>query len=298
MVNRGGGVKSIHCKVIDFSNKEEDTAMKVLGRRTMLVVELIINVCDSMGANVINTVCEKIAPFIQQITGGRIGLRIMSNLCTYRRAGSSFRISCSKLTTDKLKGDLFSRYILEAYLFALGDQYRATTHNKGIMNGIGAVAVATGQDWRAIESAAHSFASIGGYKPLTKYRIVYEEGVEFLEGSIEMPISVGTRGGAIHSNPLYIQNLDLLGSPSSSQLAEIMMSVGLAQNFAALRALTQDGIQKGHMQLHARNIAISAGIPIDLLEEAVKYMTEKNDISVDAARQFILNNNDKVCSLI
>jgi degradative hydroxymethylglutaryl-CoA reductase len=300
MVNRGGGVISINCKIVDFSQKEDKLALakETLMRSSMLVVELVINVCDSMGANVVNTVCEKIAPTFHSISGGRIGLRIMSNLCIHRRAGARFHLPCSALDSEKVSGEAHCKLIMEAFLFATGDPFRAATHNKGIMNGISAVAVATGQDWRAIEAAAHSFASLGGYQPLTRYAITKDSsGKTNFEGSIEMPVSVGTRGGAIHSNPLYIQNLSLLKNPSSSQLAEIMMSVGLAQNFAALKALSLEGIQKGHMKLHARNIAISAGIPLDHIEEAVKYLVDSKDISVDKARQFILNNKGRLGSI-
>lgn len=298
MVHRGGGVVNIVAKVIRFEGDEKELAEATLLRPDMLVVEVIVNVCDSMGANVVNTVCEKIGPAIQAVCGGRIGLRILSNLCIYRKAGAEFKVPCHKLTNAKLEGRQFAQLLMEAYLFAVGDVFRATTHNKGIMNGIDAVALATGQDWRAVESGAHAFASIGRYKPLTMYRIVKDsDGVEYLQGRLEIPISVGTRGGATHSNPLYIQNLQLLRNPTSSQLAEIMVCVGLAQNFAALRALSQEGIQKGHMKLHARNIAISAGIPLDRIEDAVRYLIESNDISVDRARQFILENKGKLGNL-
>jgi degradative hydroxymethylglutaryl-CoA reductase len=298
MIHRGGGVVNLLAKVIRFDNDFKELAESTLNRSDMLVVELIINVCDSMGANAVNTVCEKIAPTIQEVCGGRVGLRILSNLCIYRKAGAEFRIPCQKLSNARFSGNHAARLLMEAYLFAVGDIFRAATHNKGIMNGVDAVALATGQDWRAVESAAHSFASIGKYKPLTTYRIVEDkEGIQTLVGRLEMPLSVGTRGGATHSNPLYIQNLELLKNPTSSQLAEIMVCVGLAQNFAALRALSQEGIQKGHMKLHARNIAISAGIPLDRIEDAVKYLIDSKDISEDRARQFILENKGKLGNL-
>lgn len=298
MVNRGGGVVNILLKVIRFHPELKELAESTLKRSDMLVVELLINVCDSMGANVVNSVCEKISPMIQEVSQGRVGLRILSNLCIYRKAGAEFQIPCEKLRNSRYSGVESARLLLEAYLFAAGDVFRAATHNKGIMNGVDAVALATGQDWRAVESAAHSFASIGHYKPLTTYRILQDkEGVHKLIGRLEMPLSVGTRGGVTHSNPLYIQNLELLKNPTSSHLAEIMVCVGLAQNFAALRALSQEGIQKGHMKLHARNIAISAGIPLDRIEDAVKYLIDSKDISEDRARQFILENKGKLGNL-
>lgn len=173
---------------------------------------------------------------------------------------------------------------MEAYQFADSDQYRATTHNKGIMNGIDAVAVATGQDWRAIESAAHSYASIGGrYSPLTKYYI--KNGV--LHGSIEMPISVGTKGGATRANPSYSNTLKILGYPNAVDLAQIMLSVGLAQNLAALRALSIEGIQRGHMNLHARNVAISADVPTEWITDCVSFMKVRNRINEKAAITYL-----------
>jgi hydroxymethylglutaryl-CoA synthase len=174
--------------------------------------------------------------------------------------------------------------IIEAQRFAELDQYRATTHNKGIMNGIDAVAVALGQDWRAIEAAAHSYASIGQrYMPLTRYRV--REGN--FEGRIEMPLSVGTKGGAIETNPSYINTHQILGFPSSQDLAHIMAAVGLAQNLAAIRALSTEGIQRGHMNLHARNVAMQAGVPQDLVPEVVEFMKLRNKINVKAAQHYM-----------
>jgi hydroxymethylglutaryl-CoA synthase len=170
--------------------------------------------------------------------------------------------------------------MIMAQKFAEMDQYRATTHNKGIMNGVDAVALAMGQDWRAVESAAHSYCSIGGqYKPLTKYWI---EGSKFC-GSLEMPISVGTKGGAIQSSPIYSNTMKILGYPTSSELACIMVSVGLSQNFAAIRALSVEGIQKGHMNLHARNVAIQAGIEPELIDQTVNFMKQRNQINIKYA---------------
>ena len=187
----------------------------------------MVNVKDSMGANVVNTIAEHTAPFIEEkiLKQGRVGIRILSNLCTERMTMVQFQIPVEKMAWKNASGQSVAEKIVEAYQFADSDQYRATTHNKGIMNGIDAVAVATGQDWRAIESAAHSYASIGGrYSPLTKYHI--KNGV--LHGSIEMPISVGTKGGAIKSNPSYSNTLKILGYPNAVDLAQIMLSVGLS----------------------------------------------------------------------
>jgi degradative hydroxymethylglutaryl-CoA reductase len=298
MVHRGGGVKSVETKVVRLAAEDIARVSGITALREMLVVEISVDVCDAMGANSVNNICEKMAPEIEIITGGRIGLKIMSNLCLQRRAGASFKIPISRLSIGKVEGVEFAKRILEAYYFAKGDIIRATTHNKGIMNGIGAVALATGQDWRAVEASAHAFASLGGYKPLTEYSVQQDGQLgPCLHGSIEIPISVGTKGGAIYSNPLYIQNMEILRNPSSKQLAEIMVSVGLAQNFGALKALVIEGIQKGHMKLHARNIAISAGVPVEHIDEAVQYLIQRDDISVNAAREFIVKNRDKCSNL-
>ena len=249
MVARGGGV--------------EDLRFRQLADR-ILVVELFVNVKESMGANVINSIAEFTGPYIQDdiLKQGRVGIKILSNLCTERMTLSEFEIPVEKLAWKSASGREVAERVVEAQQFAEHDQYRATTHNKGIMNGIDAVAVALGQDWRAIESAAHSYASIGGaYGPLTKYWIKDD----IFHGQIEMPISVGSQGGAIKSNPSYMNTLKILGYPNATELAHIMLSVGLAQNFAALRALSIEGIQRGHMNLHSRNVAIRAGIPTELI---------------------------------
>jgi degradative hydroxymethylglutaryl-CoA reductase len=203
MVKRGGGV--------------EDARFKVLGEEEILVVELLVNVCDSMGANVINTIAEYTAPFVADILQqGRVSLRILSNLCTERMTMVEFEIPVEQLAWKNTPGKVVAKRVLEAQRFAELDQYRATTHNKGVMNGMDAVAVALGQDWRAIESAAHSYACISGrYLPLTTYEI---RGDTF-HGRIEVPISVGSKGGAIASNPSYQNTLMLLGDPNAETLA-------------------------------------------------------------------------------
>lgn len=294
MVKRGGGVIDIQVRSVEPS-ESLDFGDRFSESSQFLVVLLSVNVCDSMGANLVNTICEGIAPILGELTGARPGLRILSNLCMHRKASARFYLPISKMSHKGFSGALVAKRIVEAYIFAKSDSLRAVTHNKGVLNGIDAVALATGQDWRAIEAAAHSWASLIGnskYGPLTHYRIIVDPktGEGFLEGSIEMPISVGTRGGAIHSNPLYTQNLELLGNPTSSELAEIILSVGLAQNFGALRALSLEGIQKGHMRLHARNIAISAGVPLDMIQKTVEYMIDKHSITVEAAREFLIKS--------
>lgn len=295
MVKRGGGVVQLSTKVVMLDQNDENLASIILKRNSMLVIELGIHVCDSMGANLVNTVCERIAPTIDEISGGRSALKILSNLCVYRKAISKFEIPVKKMGYKGHPGQLVAKRILEAYLFAKADLFRAVTHNKGVMNGIDAVALATGQDWRAIESAAHSaavhFNKNGGYSPITKYGLdLSKKGELLFKGEIEIPISVGTRGGVIHTNPLYSQNLNMLNNPNSRELAEIMVSVGLAQNFAALKALAIEGIQKGHMKLHARNLAISAGVPIRLIDKCIEFMKARDSISVETAREFLISS--------
>ena len=254
MATRGGGVINIEPRIVNQRNPT------LTSSSDFLVVHIHMNVCDAMGANAINTVSEGLAPHLAKITSGRIGLRILSNMCLERRAATSFRIPFSHLAWKGLDGAIVAQRIVEAYEFAESDPFRAVTHNKGIMNGIDAVAIATGQDWRAIEAAAHAYACRHGYYgSITSYTI---DG-DALVGTLEMPIAVGTVGGSLKAHPMYKTNLKMLGSPNSQQLAQIIASVGLAQNFAALRALATEGIQKGHMQLHARKyrndpIAIAA----------------------------------------
>ena len=295
MVKRGGGVKNIHPKLVNTTTSNLNLSKIGMQENTkMLIVELHIDVCDSMGANLVNTVCEKISPYLERLTASRAALRILTNLCYLRRARASFEIPIAKMGVKKLSGLQVTRRIMEAYLFASSDHLRAVTHNKGVMNGISAVALATGQDWRAVEAAAHSFAGSydpnGKYSPMTKYSIVEsaEDSGMCLRGEIEIPISVGTRGGVIHTNSLYSQNLKILGNPDSRKLAEIMVAVGLAQNFAALKALALEGIQKGHMRLHSRNLAISAGVPLESVDRCVEYMEQKNAHSVEAAKEFLI----------
>ncbi|KAF9565012.1 hypothetical protein EC968_004272 [Mortierella alpina] len=280
----------------------------------MLVVHLHIDVGDAMGANCANTVAEGIAPFLSKMSGGRVGVRILSNLNVDRIAKS-------------LPGKDVVVRILEAFEWAELDPYRAATHNKGIMNGIDAVALAAGQDWRAIEAGAHAWASGAGtysdrsthackrkattdtndihdqihrgdsYKPLTRYWIEEDDtrlrqgfkGQDALVfcGELEMPIMVGTKGGVLSTNPVHAFTLGVMRYPDSKQLAMAMVTVGLAQNFAALRALVTEGIQRGHMALHARNIAISAGTPPASVDEVTAHMIDTGKIRLGAARSYI-----------
>ena len=267
LVKFGGGARDVQVREIDSDQ----------GR--MLIVHILVDVRDAMGANAINTMAERLTPLLEEASGGKARLRIISNLATSRLARS--RAVWKK---DVLGEDTIQR-ILDAYAFACADQYRCTTHNKGIMNGIDAVTMATGNDFRAVEAGAHSFAGFKRpYTSLTRYE-KDEEGN--LVGSIELPIAVGTVGGATRTNPVAGVALRILGTKSAQELAQIMASVGLAQNFAALRALATEGIQKGHMVLHARNIAINAGAKGDLVDKVAARLVEDKDISVGHAEQVL-----------
>ncbi len=267
IVKRGGGVKDIIVRELNTN------------RGKMLIVHVLINVVDAMGANIVNTICEKLAPYIQDIIGAKFRLRIVSNLAIYRMA-RAYAIFDKEATG----GDEIVEGILDAYEFARNDIFRAVTHNKGILNGIIAVAIATGQDTRAIEAGCHGYAALNGYKPLTHYEKDKEGN---LIGYIEVPLAVGTVGGATRSNPVARVCLKILGVKSARELACIMASVGLAQNFAALRALVKEGIQKGHMKLHARQIALSLGCPLDILDKVVDEMIRSNNISYEYAKELI-----------
>ena len=270
----GGGAQDIEIRVID-TNKGK-----------MIILHLLVDVLDAMGANVVNTMAEAISPLIEEICGGKIYLRIVSNLSTHR-------VAKSKATFDKdlLGGEEVVEGILNAYEFALADPYRATTHNKGIMNGISALTLATGNDTRAIEAGAHAYASLSGkYSPLTKFKLDSEGN---LIGEIEIPLALGIIGGMTKIHPMARLALKILNVKSANELSQIAAAVGLAQNVAALRALASEGIQKGHMALHSRNIAKFAGVPEDLIESVSKKMIEDKKIRIDYAKEILHKISDK-----
>ncbi|MDK2782305.1 MAG: hydroxymethylglutaryl-CoA reductase [Archaeoglobi archaeon] len=268
LVNLGGGAVDVEARVLDTI------------RGPMLVVHLLVNCLDAMGANAVNTMCEAVAPFIEEVTGGKVYLRILSNLADRRlvRARAVF-------DKDAIGGEEVVDGILEAYAFALADPYRAATHNKGIMNGVIAVALATGNDTRALEAGAHAYASrTGVYRPLT----TWEKNADGdLVGTLEMPMAVGIIGGATAVHPTAKACLKILGVKTARELAEVMGAVGLAQNFAALRALATEGIQRGHMSLHSRNIAMMAGAKGELIDIIAKKMVEEGNIRIDRARELL-----------
>ena len=266
LIKLGGGAKDLTVRVIDT-------------KKTMVITHLLVNVKDAMGANAVNTMCEAIAPMIGRIGKGEVSLRILSNLATHRLARSR-----AVFDKDLLGGKESVEKMVEAYHFADRDPYRCATHNKGIMNGIDGLAIATGNDFRAVEAGAHTFASLGGYHSLTRYEI-NEDGD--LVGSIELPIACGIIGGATSSHPVAKLSLKILKVDSAQELAQVMASFGLAQNLAALRALTSEGIQKGHMALHSRNIATMAGAMEEEIDKVAEILVKEGKVRVDRAREII-----------
>ncbi len=276
MVARGGGAMGV--EVFIYPNVSQ--------RGDMLVVHLLVDTRDAMGANLVNTMCEGIAGLIEKITGGKVFLRILSNLTDRSLVTAQCVIPTQFLSAKNgFSGEQVRDGIILANEFALADPYRATTHNKGIMNGIDAVAIATGNDWRAIESAVHAYAARGNrYTSLTKWT-TNEKGD--LVGRLKIPLKVGIVGGPVQSNPSVAPLLRLVNVESARELAEVMGAVGLAQNFSAIKALSTEGIQQGHMTLHARTVAMAADAPPDLFEEVVDRLIEDGEIKVWKAEKIV-----------
>ena len=273
MLARGGGAKDVEVHRHETGSGE------------VLVVHLIVDTRDAMGANLVNSMCEGIASLVESLTGGRVFLRILSNLADRALVSASTVISEKNLEGKGYSGAEVRDGIILANDLALADPYRATTHNKGIMNGVDPVAIATGNDWRSIEAAAHAYAArTGRYQALTKWFRTPEGD---LCGEIRMPMKVGTVGGSLESNPLTRLSHRLLGYPNARTLSEIMGCVGLAQNFAALRALSTVGIQQGHMTLHARSVATTAGVPPEHFDQVVDELIESEDIKVWKAKEIL-----------
>ena len=270
LIDLGGGCRDIEVHVFD------DTP-----RGAMIVMHLIVDVRDAMGANAVNTMAESVAPLVEKITGGSVLLRILSNLADLRLARARVRLTPEVLTTSERAGADIIEGVLDAYTLAAIDPYRAATHNKGIMNGIDPIIVATGNDWRAVEAGAHVYACRSGrYMSLTRWE---KDRSGALVGTIEMPMAVGLVGGATKTHPLAQLALKILDVKSAQELAEIAVAVGLAQNLGALRALATDGIQRGHMALHARNIALAAGAKGDEIDRVAKIMAQEKDVRMDRA---------------
>ena len=274
LIKYGGGVKDIEVHVIESR----------LG--PMVVTHLIVDCRDAMGANAVNTMAEALAPQIERITGGRVYLRIISNLADKRlaRARAVFR-------AEDIGGPEVVEGIIQAAALAEVDPYRAATHNKGIMNGVTAVVLATGNDTRAVEAGAHAFASVKGrYQSLTRYERNKDGD---LVATIELPVAVGLVGGATRVHPVAKSAVKILGVKTADDLSRIIAAVGLCQNFAALRALASEGIQRGHMSLHAKNVAVQAGAKCDLIEIIASRMAAERRINVDRAAELMKELEEK-----
>ena len=270
----GGGARDLEVRIIEDSP---------IGR--FLVIHLIYDVRDAMGANAVNTACERLAPRVETITGGRVHLRILSNLADRRIARTRCTIPLKELAFGDFQAAEVRDGIIAAYAFAATDPYRAATHNKGIMNGVDSVVIATGNDWRAIEAGAHAYAARSGrYTSLSTWG---KDAEGNLVGTLEMPMAVGIVGGATRVHPGAQASVKLMGIETANELAEIIVSVGLAQNMAALRALATEGIQRGHMSLHARQVAIAAGATGDQIEKVAAQMVTEKVVRIDRAEEIL-----------
>jgi hydroxymethylglutaryl-CoA reductase len=268
LVNLGGGFRELEARIVP----------------PFLVVHLIVDVRDAMGANAVNTMAETLAPHIEHLTGGRVGLRILSNLADRRLVRARATWSAASL------GIGVADAMISASQFAAADPYRAATHNKGIMNGIDAVGLATGNDTRALEAGAHAYAARDGYAPLTRYT---RNRAGDLTGEIELPIPVGIVGGATRAHPTAQAALRIMGVQTADRLARVIAAVGLVQNFSALRALATEGIQRGHMGLHARNVAIAAGAQGMQIDDIAAAMIDVGSINEDTARHLLAQGRSK-----
>ena len=274
LARAGGGPRDIEVRKIDSPPAGP-----------FLVLHLILDVRDAMGANAVNTACERIAPLVERITGGRVRLRILTNLADRRLARARCTVPLESLAFEGWSGEAVRDGILEAYAFAAADPHRAATHNKGIMNGVDAVVLATGNDWRAVEAGAHAFAARHGrYTSLSKWE---RDGEGRLTGYLELPVAAGIIGGATRVHPAARTALKILGVRTARELAEVIVSVGLAQNLAALRALATEGIQHGHMRLHARQVAIAAGASGEAVEKIAEQMVAEKAVRTDRAEELV-----------
>lgn len=281
IVKHGGGARDIEVRVF----KETPIG-------DMAVLHLIYDVRDAMGANAINTAVERIAPLVEEITAGRVHLKILSNLSDLRKAYAECTIPQDVLSTSTMAGSDVVQSIVEASVFAEIDPYRATTHNKGVMNGIDAVVIATGNDWRAVEAGAHAYvARDGSYTSLTTWS---KTDSGDLIGRIELPLAVGIVGGATRSHPTAQLALKLLGVETAQELSEVMACVGLAQNFAAIRALAMEGIQKGHMRMHAKQLALAAGATGDMIVKVVNRLIDEKNIRLENAKTIVKDLQESV----
>ncbi|MGB3904104.1 MAG: hydroxymethylglutaryl-CoA reductase, degradative [Anaerolineae bacterium] len=274
LVGLGGGARDLEVRIVPETPAGP-----------MLVVHLIYDCRDAMGANAVNTAVEALAPLVEEITGGQALLRILSNLADRRLARARAVVPSEVLALDGFLGQEVAKRIVDAYALAAVDPYRAATHNKGIMNGIDAVLIATGNDWRAVEAGAHAYAARSGlYQSLSTWDVDSDGN---LVGTLELPMAVGIVGGATKAHPGARVALKVMGVQTAQELAQVIVSVGLAQNLAALRALATEGIQRGHMELHARSMAVAAGARGDLADRVAARMVEERVIRLDRAEELL-----------
>jgi hydroxymethylglutaryl-CoA reductase len=282
MVARGGGAVDLEVVLHPATSDSVE----------MLIVHLLVNTCDAMGANLVNTMCEGVASFLESLTGGTVFLRILSNLADRSLVRASVKIPVEQLGSNGYDGEQVRDGIVIASQFASVDPYRATTHNKGIMNGIDAVALATGNDWRAVEAGAHAYAARGTrYTSLSRWTKAADGS---LMGEIELPLRVGIVGGPLQTNPSVAVNLRIMQVETSRELAEVMAAVGLAQNFAALRALATEGIQRGHMTLHARSVATAAGATPEIFDTVVERLVASGEVKIWKARELVTEVHEEI----
>ncbi|HWM85323.1 MAG TPA: hydroxymethylglutaryl-CoA reductase, degradative [Kofleriaceae bacterium] len=275
LVARGGGPVGLEARVLSRPGSPDGG---------MIVVHLLIDCCDAMGANIVNSVSEAVADFLAEVAGGRVGLRILSNLCVHRMVTVRAEVSEAELADDDLDGAAAADAVASASRFAELDPYRAATHNKGIMNGVDAVLLATGNDWRGAEAGAHAFAAQGGgYRPLATWR----RSPTGLTGELSLPLAVGTVGGALHVHAGARLALAILAASSARELAKVAGAAGLASNLAALRALAGSGIQRGHMALHARLVARAAGATGDMVDRVASEIAALGDVKPERAREIL-----------
>jgi len=270
LLQHGGGVRGLEVRELTDD---------------VLVVHMLVDCRDAMGANMVNTVCESVSDRIGALAQGRVGLRILSNLCDHRRVRVTAKVPASAIASQSFSGEAVRDGIVKASRFAESDPYRATTHNKGVMNGIDAVVIATGNDFRAVEAGAHAFASrTGYYKPLCTFRT---DDTGYLVGSLELPLALGIIGGPSFVHQGARMALNMLNVKTAKELAQVVASVGLASNLAALRALSTEGIQRGHMTLHARSVAIAAGAKGERVELVAEKIRAMGQITLEAAQQVL-----------
>src|SRR5690625_53036 len=276
LVKRGGGVVDLDARIINEGSSKYSQ---------MLIIHLYVETCDAMGANIINTMAESLAPVVEHITEGKVYLRILSNLADRSLAKATCKIPAHLLASPGFSGEEVVDGIIYAYEFAATDPYRAVTHNKGIMNGIDPVIIATGNDWRATEAGAHAYAARDGqYRSMTTWS---KDNEGNLIGELELPMSLGIVGGASRVHPMAKLSQKILGLTSAKQLAQVVVAVGLAQNLGALKALTTEGIQKGHMSLHSRSVAVAAGATGEMIDKIATKLVEDKNIRVGYAKTLL-----------